>query len=204
MRTGLTLCGLALLSLATGCVYSTQPLYTPERVKQDFDLAGTWEVRGIPERGTGAETTDFDRKRPIIIKALGEGEFEARWNEVLADSPLRGVQRTARLRVVDLNGFTYLDIDGIELTSDSPDCTTRDLHQIYAVRVIGESLILAKIDRKKLLKCATKANLRFSDGWGLSVLDAPTDELQKFIAGHREIFEACSVARRIEKPQAVD
>jgi hypothetical protein len=199
MRTGLLLCGLVLVSLAGGCVYSTQPLYTPETLRQDLDLAGTWESRGVHEQ-------KFNGEHSATIKKLGGGEFEMRWTEETGYG--RTKEQTAVLRTVELNGFTYLDFSGADfpdiraLESEQKPDHDKDYHHILAVRVIGDKLVVAHIDRDKLFKYAARANMNFGGNQWTVILDAPSAELQKFIASNREVFTVGCVWRRVETPPA--
>ncbi len=70
----IAIAGFAVVLFAAGCCKSTQPLYTPDTLKQDIDLAGTWECYDPGLRKLEADN-------PFTVKRLSAGEFEVRWFE---------------------------------------------------------------------------------------------------------------------------
>ena len=200
MRIRLLPIGIALLVLAGGCCDSKQPLYTPETIKRDLDLAGTWE-------GYDPRLEKFDSDSPITIAALGDGKFEARWSENLGDAKTPRVEKhSAILRGVELNGSLYLDIELLNPAQDPLPVFLAGEHQIVLAQLEGDRLQLASLDRHKVKACAAADNLHFTSGeWGAVTLDEPTASLQKFVTTHRnKIFELSGEARRVARPQAAD
>jgi hypothetical protein len=200
MRIHLLLSALALLSLAGGCCDSSQPLYTPETIKQGVDLAGTWEVYD-------AQLRKFDTESPITIESLGEGKFDARWSEKLPDwKPPRFEKHVVVLRTVELNGSLYLDIEATNPPVGSLAGMIAGRHEIALAHLKDDRLRFAFLDRQKIKACAANAHLLIAASqWGGVTLDEPTAGLQKFVAEHRdEIFQSPGEARRIAQPQAAD
>jgi hypothetical protein len=199
MRTGFAIGGFLMLFLAAGCCGSTQPLFTPETAKPDLDLAGTWEW-------FDSELKKFDVDRPVTVKALGNGEFEARWREPIIDiNGAKTEEQAVVLRAVELDGNLYLDIT----TTQPPEGVLTGLiaggHLIVAAQLEGDRLSLAFLDRGKAQKCAKEANLHLASSWPEVILDAPTAELQTFVARYRnKIFELAGQSRRIARSPAAD
>jgi hypothetical protein len=195
MRIGLAIGGFAVVLLAAGCCKSTQPLYTPETLKRDIDLAGTWEEYDQDRR-------TFDVDHPVIVKSLGGGEFVARCAD--ANDP-KAEDCAFVLRAVELEGKLYVDVTRTEPVGPIPPGVARGNHMIAAAQLEGDRLRAAVLDSRKVRKCATDANLHFADGWFDVILDATTADLQKFIVRYRdEIFEPAGEMRRIAKAPAAD
>ncbi|HEX4146475.1 MAG TPA: hypothetical protein VHY91_23445 [Pirellulales bacterium] len=199
MRIHLLLSALTLLFVAGGCCGSNQPLYTPETIKQDVDLAGTWEFYDV-------ELKKFDTEHPVRVEALGEGKFEARWTENLGDAKYPRLEKHAAIvRAVELEGSLYLDLELIHPEEDSLSVILTGQHSIALAHLQGDRLGFAFLDRKKVQECKAETTVRFASGWGWLTLDEPTAGLQKFVAAYRDrIFEPAGGARRIAKPQAAD
>ncbi len=110
------------------------------------------------------------------------------------------------LRAVELDGELYLDATPAAGSAERiwPGMTSSD-HVIFAAKLEGDRLLTAALDPGQVRKYAADANLRLVGGWCDEILDAPTGELQKFIARYRnEIFEEMGEFRRIAKGPAAD
>ena len=191
MRTVFAIGGFAVLLLAAGCCGSTQPLFTPETAEPDLDLAGTWEW-------FDSELKEFDVDRPVTVKALGSGEFEARWREQIIDvNGGKTEEQAVVLRAVELDGNLYLDITTTQPVEGVLTSLIAGRHLIMAAQLEGDRLSLAFLDQGKARKCAKEANLHLASSWPEVVLDAPTAELQTFVALPETRFSG-RWARRVE------
>ena len=192
MRGARSLVGLSLLLFAAGCIDSTQPFYTPETLKKDLDLAGAWK-----EVDPAKHAQEID---VFTVKSLGDGEFEVRRKAKSAAGAADPGEEAGPsvLHAVELGGKLYFD-------ATSP--FSADGHIITRALLDGDRLFVAGLDFNKTRKYAAKDKLPYRESWSSLVLDAPTADLQKFIASHwREIFDyqAHHEFVRIKKPDAGD
>jgi hypothetical protein len=134
MRIHLLLIGTVLLAFAGGCCDSKQPLYTPETIKRDLDLVGTWEAYD-------PNLKKFDSESPITIAAVGDGKFEARWSENLGDAKRPRVEKhSVVLHGVELDGSLYLDIEFPNPPEGAISNYPYDCHMIALARLEGDRL----------------------------------------------------------------